>query len=376
MAGTLAAGTTSQIPDRTTPPRLMSLEIGRFVAAALVALFHYSGSFEDNRSMLLFDGVLRVGSIGVNYFFVLSGFVIYHIHAADIGRSDRVGSFLWKRAIRVYPFFWAACIPMLLVAFLSDVRDPGFLDFPGTIADLLLLPYDGEQILGVAWTLRQELVFYAIFAVLIAAPRAGWPLLIAWLLASATIFVFVPGAVRNGWIKPFAYSFNIGFGLGMLAAWGYAKRPTARPGYWIAAGGSVLLLLCVRAYRTLRELPSHTPTPTGDTIDPILFSIGFGMLVYGLACRERMRSMPQARILLLLGGSSYFLYLIHGFVGSVVIRVLDIGVLHHLPAAVVLAAMLAAAVMAAVLAHLWFERPVLRILRSAFRFQPAVAQTE
>lgn len=358
------------------PTRLVTLEVGRFLAAAMVALFHYSGAFEDLRSVLLLGGALRVGSIGVTYFFVLSGFVIYHIHATDIGAPGRLRSFLWKRAIRIYPFFWGACLAMVCASHIFDIRDTSFLRSSQVIADILLLPFDGEQILEVAWTLRQEVVFYAIFALLIAYPRLGWLLLFSWLILSCVSFLLVPDIESNGLLKPFAFTFNIGFGIGMLAAWAYNHGPTRTPVLWIAAGGGLLAALCLRLFLMIRDLPPHTPTATGNSLDPILFSIGFGLLVYGLVCWERLRPLRGTPFLMLLGGSSYLLYLTHGFVGSVVIRVFNFGSLRPLPNAGVLVAMFAAAVTAACLAHIWFERPLLRIMRKGLRFRPAMAQTE
>ncbi|NBQ54213.1 MAG: acyltransferase, partial [Proteobacteria bacterium] len=43
---------------------------------------------------------------GVDFFFVLSGFIILHAHMDDIGRPARLGRYLWRRAVRVYPIYW------------------------------------------------------------------------------------------------------------------------------------------------------------------------------------------------------------------------------------------------------------------------------
>jgi peptidoglycan/LPS O-acetylase OafA/YrhL len=342
----------------------------------MVATFHYTGAFEDIRHRVLLGNIFRPGSIGVDYFFVLSGFVILHVHARDIGQRQQLGSFLWKRAIRIYPFFWAACLPMALAAAVSYGRDAGVLQVPGTIYDLLLLPYAGEQLLGVAWSLRHELVFYAIFGAIIVAPRTGFALFVVWQIASAVIALFVPDIGSHGLLKPFAFSFNVGFGLGMIAAWGFKHRPTARPISWILAGGVAIALLGIRSYLQVRHMPAHVPTITADSVDPIVYAIAFAVLMFGLVCLERLRPLPSFPVLSLLGGSSYFLYLIHGMVGSLVIRLFNIGALRHVPDVLVFVIMLTAAIMLAMAAHVWFERPVLKALRGAFRFRPAVAQTE
>ena len=57
---------------------------------------------------------------GVDIFFVLSGFIIYFIHAKDIGRPQRIYNFAKKRLSRVYPAYWVVLLgvlPIYLLAF-------------------------------------------------------------------------------------------------------------------------------------------------------------------------------------------------------------------------------------------------------------------
>ena len=44
--------------------------------------------------------------MGVNFFFVPSGFIIFFAHAKDVGRPARIGTYLWRRFARVYPTYW------------------------------------------------------------------------------------------------------------------------------------------------------------------------------------------------------------------------------------------------------------------------------
>jgi len=80
------------------------LQVYRGCAAMLVVLFHASARIkklygvERHAFLDFFD----FGDAGVQFFFVLSGFIIYHIHRNDIGR---VGDYLIKRVIRIYPIY-------------------------------------------------------------------------------------------------------------------------------------------------------------------------------------------------------------------------------------------------------------------------------
>src|ERR1039458_2243310 len=72
---------------------IKSLQYGRGIAALLVCLFHYegamnqiqtgSGSLESSG----FEFIFRAGHSGVEFFFILSGFIIFHAHRIDL-RSE------------------------------------------------------------------------------------------------------------------------------------------------------------------------------------------------------------------------------------------------------------------------------------------------
>ncbi|MGH8473629.1 MAG: acyltransferase family protein, partial [Gammaproteobacteria bacterium] len=85
-------------------PRLELLECGRGLAAFAVVLFHANASsrIEGWRSYDWFT----VFQYGVDFFFVLSGFIIYFAHSRDFGHPERLGSYAKKRAIRLLPTLW------------------------------------------------------------------------------------------------------------------------------------------------------------------------------------------------------------------------------------------------------------------------------
>src|SRR4051812_26261004 len=97
-----------------TRDRLVTLEIGRFLAAASVMMGHYSGVVEKAQGTPVFENAFGLLHIGVPYFFVLSGFIMFHIHYEDIGKPSAVPNFAARRAGRLLPMFWAISLPMLL----------------------------------------------------------------------------------------------------------------------------------------------------------------------------------------------------------------------------------------------------------------------
>ena len=72
------------------PPDFRSLQIGRGIAALIVVLFHNSSiSGIEKYFPQKYLGLLSFGNAGVQFFFVLSGFIIFLVYAKDIGEQQR-----------------------------------------------------------------------------------------------------------------------------------------------------------------------------------------------------------------------------------------------------------------------------------------------
>ena len=93
----------------TAGPRaeLTTLQAGRGIAALLVVLYHASGLFSSNKywQTIVLKGVFGFGFAGVEYFFVLSGFIMLHVHRKDIGKPAALVSYFRKRIERIYPAY-------------------------------------------------------------------------------------------------------------------------------------------------------------------------------------------------------------------------------------------------------------------------------
>src|SRR3984885_1419086 len=84
--------------------RLEGVEAGRGVAALLVVLYHAALHVEgDVPGSAVLWGLPHFGHAGVDFFFVLSGFIISFVHRKDVGRPDRLGHYLERRFTRVFP---------------------------------------------------------------------------------------------------------------------------------------------------------------------------------------------------------------------------------------------------------------------------------
>ena len=113
----------------------------------------------------------------VDLFFMISGYLI----TESLTRKGSVPHFLVDRAIRIYPAFLAAMLPLAVMGMITRARmfsDTSPEQWPiMLLANLLLLPgvVDMQPILGVAWTLSFEATFYLTAACVLLLRQRGHP---------------------------------------------------------------------------------------------------------------------------------------------------------------------------------------------------------
>ena len=159
-------------PER---PRLGGIEALRGLAASAVVLYHAARHVDKAYGAPGLAHAFLPGHAGVDLFFVLSGFIILHVHARDIGVPARLPHYANRRFSRVMPLYWVALCVTILAGSLGGHGWPA----PWRVAvSASLLPAHLEPLLGVAWTLQYEIVFYAAFALLVLDRKSGrhcWP---------------------------------------------------------------------------------------------------------------------------------------------------------------------------------------------------------
>ncbi len=174
---------------------LPALEALRGLAALFVASFHAVGwLYADQLSA---GGVdvhgypymffIRTGALGVEMFFLLSGFIM--IYTTSYVHKVGPREFLLRRMARILPLYWfcltaywvlitptTPSIEVVKAAFLLPVSNSA-------------PPFFGYSILNVAWTLTYELLFYGFFAFALLFPSRRMPRGISiCLLLTASVF--------------------------------------------------------------------------------------------------------------------------------------------------------------------------------------------
>ena len=281
--------------------KIRSLEVLRAVSALLVILFHIQTVFglQGGRAPLasVFYGAHR----GVDLFFVLSGFIIAYVHGDDLGRPDRLKTYLFNRVARLYPAVWI----MTALAFLVYMAGFGGPDkasklvASSVVASALLLPQQGVPLVNVTWTLTYEVFFYALFAVLIVNVRIGLFLLLAW---QAAVLAFAVMEVDIGLAGYYLRTICLDFGVGLACAW-WVRRMTpgaSRPAIWFP-----LLVAGMASFIYGMDIDGRSDAAG------VLCALGAGLVIVSLVRLEETGHLRVPSFLVAIGGASYAIYLVH-----------------------------------------------------------------
>lgn len=289
--------------------------------------------------------VFSPGYCGVEFFFVLSGFVILLAHYNDFGRPDKVIPFLVKRFRRIYPILWATLalmVPVTFVVFRSNFNLAGL---PGA---LLILPATQETWLAVEWTLRHEVVFYLLFALCLWKPKLGLPVLALWAIVSIGDIIF---NYKNQWTAWFLARFHLLFAAGMVAAWLFINNRIAKP--------RVLFVLGVLLFSATWAL-NCTLNPWPQKFYEMLYGAGAFLIITGIVRLEELGNVRVPSPLVFVGDASYAIYLINFPVISAAAKV---GMaFRQVPGGEIIAWIFAMvlALVVGCLFHLFVEKPILR----------------
>jgi peptidoglycan/LPS O-acetylase OafA/YrhL len=339
-------------------PESRSLTGLRSVGALLVLLHHFSLHFGLEPPIPLIGPMLRRGYLGVDLFFVLSGFVIAMVYGSWFGAGlpgfpGRWALFMVRRAARLWPLHAA----VVGVALLSLALEGAALHPLTVLANLLMVQGWGfsTEINSPAWSVSTEWFAYAIFpllAPLMLRERAGVALGLACVVALlATDMVLAPalGLGRRGELDIY-YNYSVlpvlrclaGFMLGM-AAWRWGRVAAVRAALgngW--AGPAALASMLALMMSGVHDLVVYPLLP----LIVLGFHLGRGPVVRLFA------SGPLYR----LGVLSYGFYLVH----FMILQCFPFG---WGPRWVELAAYVAVTAGVAAGLHRWVERPCRVVLR-------------
>lgn len=290
------------------PQNLKPLTALRFFAAMWVVTFHYWPDL--GRAM---PAVIARGYLGVELFFVLSGFILSHVYLKPFGqRRFSYPDFLWARLARIYPVHLATLLglgAMIAAAAMVGVQaGEQVIVWPSLPAQLTLsqawglAPHGGWN--HPAWSISAEWFAY------IAFPLFAWA---AWRLRARSRLA-TAGALVLVAVFELGFSRIAGFPLTQATiAWGALRIVPC-----FALGCAVYLLWSSHAIQARRRavgLAAGVLAAIGlgaqFRAPDWLMIVLFGALLFALASQARAGSrILTAPILVYLGEVSFSLYMV------------------------------------------------------------------
>jgi peptidoglycan/LPS O-acetylase OafA/YrhL len=313
----------------------------------IVVTYHAEGA--TNAYFGASSSWFHFGAAGVQFFFVLSGYIIYHVHFNDIGAgSEKIFGYIRKRAVRVYPVY--IFITLLLTPFWLWQPSFGELyhkDVGALLMSLVLLPQNHFPHLGVAWTLIHEMLFYIVFGVLIFNRKLGIGIFSIWFVL---IIVINLVEAPEGRAAYFLSINNLLFGFGVLAAWLSKRRKIERAGtalLFFVLGN--MIFISVGAW-----------TNRHDELSSPILAFGLASFLIVMQAQPLNFLFAKRRIMLFLGDASYSIYLLHYPAISAMCKVLKSMEFSSLRGALMIS--IVVGIVSGVVLHLTVERPMLRFL--------------
>ncbi|NPT39244.1 acyltransferase family protein [Paraburkholderia xenovorans] len=373
---------THSIRDASSLRYVAGLDGLRAISMMLVVLFHYTSYFSSSLAELggAWTGVVRIAStgwIGVDVFFVISGFLITTtLLKRPVDSLASYSTFIRRRAVRLLPAYVASLLIFTLVALLSDPHDKVLgneyllwtftASLQSLLGDRVAL---ADQYFSMAhfWTLAVEWHFYLVFPLLVARCRSYFRPAVALLLIAVAFRVIChfAGISDNG-----IYTFTLcridSIAVGCLLALVPARLGSRRSA--VAGMLGAVLFISIWIALALSDVPFKTLAWL-QTLGYTLLAVSIALMIYRVIHSSAHSAIVRAlefRPLASMGRASYSLYIWHlPFYPAIALaaqdRFTDVRLAY-------LVAMLTGVVMTAVLGGLSY-----RLVESRFtRARPAV----
>ena len=308
--------------------RFEALDSWRGLAAIFIILFHAQVASHVRDAALV-----RAGEMFVDFFFVLSGFVIAHAYAGKIAGGADLGRFMMLRIGRVLPLHLVMLALFVAMeagkAVVPGLGAPGDAAFTGTnelsaiFTNMFLVQVGTHDQLTwntPAWSIAAELAAYVVFG--IAALLVGRFLGLAAVAGAALSLLVLWSLAPKGMESTYDFGhFRAVYGLciGVLA-YRFMTARAAGPGLFAAMGGSLAastlvemaavagaLAFMVYAYGTLAAFAA-----------PFVFA---AVVLVFAAEKGLVSTFLRAKPLVAVGAISFSIYMVHMFL---IMRVVNV----------------------------------------------------
>jgi peptidoglycan/LPS O-acetylase OafA/YrhL len=301
-------------------PAVEFIQALRGIAALCVVVLHAGWSHAGYVGNNAYRHALSSGIVGVDLFFIISGFIMYYTIPANSGGWRDAWRFGIKRLTRIWPPYavWTMVITAIALGLPGSkaLLDP--FTWPDFFRSLSFLPTTVRffppaytlPILNVGWTLNYEMYFYLVLFACLFTARWKWLVFTLWLAAAMLVAPALASMGVNGTPSASAMSSALAmtlrspimweFVVGMLIAHGYKRGcqfTRLRSSLLMAAAACIFLIVQCIVVKQIDHGLAHCGLPAACIV-----------LALALAPRSRLRVWYP---LTWLGKISYSLYLVH-----------------------------------------------------------------
>jgi peptidoglycan/LPS O-acetylase OafA/YrhL len=324
--------------------RIGILDPLRFIAAMWVMFYHYLPFIKSEIGSESFN-FFKYGYLGVNFFFMLSGFVI--MASAQNRSAIRFGLL---RALRLYPAFIACLLITLIVLFFLKVPLPSVSAI--LLNGLIINDYFGvPNVDNVYWTLQAELKFYAcIFLVIFIGGIHHYKWWLSIWLVMAICHHFIKQPFFMGWFISPTYSFYFIGGVASYLIFNDRKNKYALGVFLVA-----MVFAMTKSWDQINGFVSVVNH--NDRVFATLLTATF--FVFFILLRNLNKYFSSTRLMVMLGGMSYPLYLLHSRAGGSILKFLNESI-GSVPSLIITIFTVLAVSLAV---HVMVEKPLFRAVR-------------
>jgi exopolysaccharide production protein ExoZ len=354
------------------------VQIMRGFAALVVVGYHCHLASNANFGIFPLKQIFALGLLGVDFFFVLSGFIITYIHLSDLRHQTPVSLFARKRFFRIYPIYWLVALITFAYLVIVEKGKPEHISFAlqwnnwsdwrYVIGSFMLFPQPELGLVDVSWTLSFELLFYVVFA---AAIAMGWTFArLAFFTWITLILAQYHGVWHTGdhYLNFMLSPLIMEFLMGCLLAYIFREEKIrlTLPIFIVFTA-----ILGTVAFIYLKVYGHHF---TRESWNYVLIIGAAVLAIWTCATVDRSRKLAGRNwgILMLLGNASYSIYLIHTLAIKIVYRaanglfgketfehsVFNTNILFFVAALI--------ATVTGIILHLFLEQPLLRYTNRKF----------
>ncbi len=327
-------------------------------------LYHASRHYQ-NENLVFLNGSFNHGFLGVDIFFVLSGFVIYYSSQKYLDNGNYL-EFLKKRIIRIYPSFWVfLLLPLTVIFFIAPqfIVDQSVFE-PINYLKIFVLTFDHPQISQISWTLSFELYFYLLFFLIIFNKNFKYLIVLILILSTINLIdktIFLDLYYQKYLFSPLLLEFFLGVFIVYLM-----KKIKKNHTFW----NWFLFAISILYFVAINYLSSNNLIYITKHNRVLNFGMASFLLILSLVLIEKFNTVKSSKVLILIGDSSYVLYLIHSIILSFFDNKLILSgkfIVFNNQLTTVLACCFI--IVLCVLIHLSIEKPILKYLNTLL-FRP------